>query len=328
MLNKFKGCLLGLAVGDALGAPVEYLSLEKIKGKYGESGITEFDVWDGFKPGFYSDDTQLSLATAKGCIHAHFNLLRGGEAHSQEFVYKSYMEWLESLNDPHQVRHPGYTCMHVLQSGERGSIGNPINDSTEVSGILRTAPVGLAFPPGMAFREAADYAALTHGHPSAYFAAAFFAEIIAQITEGKSLQDAVELSFEQLVAFDNHKDLLHYLERALELFINQTSVEESIPQLGEGVSAAEVLALGVFCALKHVFEFSEGVRAAINHSGISTSSGLVTGAILGTLLGYEGIPEIWGSQLENSPEIIEIAEDMHKVFKLGERISFEKYSLE
>jgi ADP-ribosylglycohydrolase len=328
MLNRFKGCLLGLAVGDALGAPVEHLSLEKIKDKYGESGIAEFDVWGGFKPGFYTDDTQLSLATAKGCIHAYFSLMRGGEAHSIEFVYKSYVEWLESLQDPFRVRHPGYTCMHVLQSGEKGSIGNPINESTEVSGILRTAPVGLAFPPGMAFREAADYAALTHGHPSAYYAAAFFAEIIAQIIDGKSLQDAVELSIEQLVAFDNHKDLLHYLEIALELFINQTSVDESIPQLGEGVSAAEVLALGVFCALKHVFEFSEGVKASVNHSGISTSSGLVTGAILGTLLGHEGISDNWVSGLEKSQEIIEIAEDMHKVFKLGERISFEKYSLE
>ena len=328
MLNRFKGCFLGLAVGDALGAPVEFLSIEKIKEKYGENGIAEFDVWDGFKPGYYSDDTQLSLATAKGCIHAHFNLMRDGEARSQEFVYLSYVEWLESLKDPFRARHPGYTCMHVLQSGERGSIGNPINDSTEASGIFRTAPVGLAFPPGMAFREAADYAALTHGHPSAYYAAAFFAETIAQIIEGKSLQDAIELSIEQLVAFDNHQDLLKYLEIALELFISQKSVEDSISQFGECVSAAEVLALGVFCALKHVFEFSEGVRAAVNHSGISTSSGLVTGAILGTLLGHEGISDNWVSQLENSNEIIEIAEDMHKVFKLGERISFEKYSLE
>ncbi len=325
MLNRIKGCLLGLAVGDALGAPVEHLSWEKIKEKYGESGIADYDVWNGFKPGFYTDDTQLSLATAKGCIHAHFSLMRGGEAHSKEFVYKSYMVWLESLQDPCHVRHPGYTCMHVLQSGEKGSIRNPINDSTEASGILRTAPVGLAFPPGMAFREAADYAALTHGHPSAYYAAAFLAEIIAHIIEGKSLQDAVELSIELLVAFENHEDLLRYLEIALELFLDQKSVEEAISQMGDGVSAAEVLAFGVFCALKHVFEFSEGVKASVNYSGISTSSGLVTGAILGTLLGHEGISDHWVSGLENSQEIIEIAEDMHKIFKLGERISFEKY---
>lgn len=328
MLNKFKGCFLGLACGDALGAPVEHLSLEKIKEKYGDKGVAEFHEWDGFKPGFYTDDTQLTLATAKGCIHAHFNLMREGEAHSREYVYKSYLEWLESMKEPSQVRHPGYTCMHVLQSGEIGSIGNPINDSTEVSGLLRTAPVGLAFPPGMAFREAAEYAALTHGHPSAYYSAAFFAEVIAHIIEGRSLQDAVELSIEQLVAFDDHSDLLHSLEIALELFIGQSSVEESIPQLGEGAKADEVLALGIFFALKQGNDFAKGVKAAVNHSGISTSIGLVTGAILGTLLGQEEIPGDWSSRLENSQVLIETAEDMHKVFKLGERISFEKYSLD
>jgi ADP-ribosylglycohydrolase len=328
MLNRFKGCLLGLAIGDALGAPVEFFSLEKIKEKYGETGISEFDVWNGFNQGYYSDDTQLSLATARGCIHAHYNLMRDGEAHSQEFVYKSYQKWLDNLKDPFKARHPGYTCMNVLQSGERGSIENPVNESTEVSGLLRTAPVGLAFPPGMAFREAADYAALTHGHPSAYFAAAFLAEMIAQIIEEKSLQDAVEMSIEQLTAFDNHQDLLRYLDIALELFIKQKSVEECIAQLGGSISAAEVLTLGVFCTMKHLDEFSEGVKTSVNHSGISTSSGLVTGAVLGALLGDEGIPDDWIAQLENASEITEIAEDMYKVFKLGERISFDRYSLE
>jgi ADP-ribosylglycohydrolase len=328
MLKRFKGCLIGLAIGDALGAPVEFLDSEKIREQYGEQGIKDFDAWNGFKPGMYTDDTQLSLATARGCIRAHVNLMREGEARSQEFIHKSYLEWLESLKDPLHIRHPGYTCMHVLQSEEKGSIENAVNESIEVSGLLRTAPVGLAFPPGMAFREASDYASLTHGHPSAYYAAGFFAEIIAQIMEEKSLQDAVELSIEQLVAFDDHQDLLQHLEVALELFISQTPLEESLPQLGKGITAPEVLALGVFCALKYVFEFAEGVIAAVNHSGISTSSGLVTGAILGTLLALEGIPKNWISGLENSQEIIEIAEDMHKVFKLGERISFEKYSLE
>lgn len=328
MLKKFKGCLLGMAVGDALGAPVEFLSLETIKEKYGEKGIVAFDVWNGFKPGFYTDDTQLSLATAKGCISAHFNLMREGKSLSQEFVYKRYEEWLENLKDPFHVRHPGYTCMNVLQSGEKGSIENPINDSTEASGLLRTASVGLAFPPGMAFREGADYAALTHGHPSAYYAAGFLAEIVAHIIEGKSLQDAVELSIEQLTAFDNHEELLRYVETALELFINQDSVEESIPKLGKGATAPEALAISLFCALKHVFEFSDGIQAAVNHSGTSTSSGLATGAILGALLGFEAIPDALGSQVENSQEITEIAEDMYKIFKQGERISFEKYSLE
>jgi len=328
MLDKYKGCLLGLAVGDALGAPVDFLSLDKIKEKYGKKGIEDFDFWERFKPGSYTDETQLSLATAKGCINAHLNLISKGESFSLKVIYKRYMEWLDDLRDPFHVRHPGYTCMNVLQSGQKGSVGNPINNSTEASGLLRTAPVGLAFPPGMAFREGTDYAAMTHGHPSAYLAAGFLSELIAQIIEGLSLQDAVEMSIEQLVAFDSHQEVLKQIERALELFINQDPVEESIPKFGKGVTATEVLAIGMFCALKFVFEFQEGILASINHSGMSTSTGVVTGSILGTLLGSETIPEKWISKLENYKEINEIAEDMHTVYKRGERVSFEKYSID
>lgn len=328
MLNRFKGCLLGLAIGDALGAPVEFLQLDKIKEKYGERGIADFDDWNGFKPGTFTDDTQLSLATAKGCINAHLNLLREGESHTLDFMHKRYLEWLESLKDARQVRHPGYVCMHVLQSGERGSVESPVNTSTEATGVLRTAAVGLAFPPGMAFREGKDFAALTHGHPSAYYAAGFLSEVIARIVEGNTLQDAIELGIEQLVDFENHKDLLKHIEAALELFIDQSPLEESIPKLGKGVTTAEVLSLGIFCALKFAFDFPAGVKAAVNQSGNSSSTGLITGSILGTLLGHEAIPEKWISSLENSQEIIELAEDMFKIFKQGERISFEKYSFE
>jgi ADP-ribosylglycohydrolase len=328
MLEKYKGCLLGLAVGDAIGAPVDFLSLDKIQEKYGEEGIADYDYWDNYKPGSYTDETQLSLATAKGCLNAHLNLMSKGESLSLKVIYKRYLEWLNDLSDPFHVRHPGYTCMNVLQSGQKGSVGNPVNNSTEASGLLRTAPVGLAFPPGMAFREGSDYAAMTHGHASAYLSAGFLSEMVAQIIEVQSLQDAVEMSIEQLVAFDNHQDLLKHIERALEEYEKQDPIRESIQRLGEGVAVAEVLATGIYCALKCVSEFQEGVLASVNHSGMSTSTGLVTGAILGTLLGFEAIPEKWISDLEDSKEIIVISEDMYKVFKLGERVSFEKYSIE
>jgi ADP-ribosylglycohydrolase len=62
--DQYLGCLMGLAVGDTLGAPVEFLFLSKIKRGYGENGISDFSGLGGFAPGSYTDDTQLSLATA------------------------------------------------------------------------------------------------------------------------------------------------------------------------------------------------------------------------------------------------------------------------
>ena len=60
--------MLGLAVGDALGAPVEFMRRSAILELYGEAGIQEFEAWGGQPAGSYTDDTQMSVATARGVL--------------------------------------------------------------------------------------------------------------------------------------------------------------------------------------------------------------------------------------------------------------------
>ena len=66
-LNAFYGCLLGGAVGDALGYTVEFWSEEQIHSHYGEQGITEYSLVDGAAQ--ISDDTQMTLYTANGLLY-------------------------------------------------------------------------------------------------------------------------------------------------------------------------------------------------------------------------------------------------------------------
>ncbi len=94
----------GLAIGDALGAPVEFLRLPEIKKQYGKDGITDFHEWGGFKPGSYTDDTQMSLATAVGCIRVYQTWSGKGICHPASVVHRRYLDWLESQNDPDQRR--------------------------------------------------------------------------------------------------------------------------------------------------------------------------------------------------------------------------------
>ena len=69
MIDKFSGCLLGGAIGDALGAPVEFLSMNEILRQYGAAGITRFvEFWSD--QGAFTDDTQMTLFTAEGLIGA------------------------------------------------------------------------------------------------------------------------------------------------------------------------------------------------------------------------------------------------------------------
>ena len=325
MLDKYRGCLFGLAIGDALGAPVEFLSLNAIKKIYGENGIPDFDEWRGFKPGSYTDDTQMSLATAIGCIGAYQRWKDRGICRSASVVYKRYLEWLETQSDPEQRRGPGKTCLSALQSGKMGTIYEKINNSKGCGGVMRTAPAGLAFPSDKAFREGAEYAAITHGHPSGYLTAGFLSEMIAHIIEGKTLEESLDLSLTTLVKHKEHEETLKVIERARELFMSQKPVEESIQTLGEGWVGEETLAISIYCSLKFPGNWERGTLAAVNHSGDSDSTGSITGAILGTLLGVKSIPDKWVNSVEDSQKIQKVADDMFCIFKNGEELSFEEY---
>jgi len=325
LISKYQGCLLGLAIGDALGAPVEFLSIEEIKKRYGRDGITDFHEWRGFKPGFYTDDTQMSLATAVGCIRAYQRWHGRGICHPASVVYRCYLDWLESQNDPGQRRGPGRTCLSALQSGKMGTIKEKINNSKGCGGVMRTAPVGLAFPPDRAFQEGAEYAAITHGHPSGYLTAGFLSGMISYIIEGKTLAEAIALCIGQLTQYDGYSETLEKIELAQKLSVSQKLPEESIQAIGEGWVGEEALAISLYCSLKFSDNFKRGILAAVNHSGDSDSTGSITGAILGTLLGVESIPGSWIKKVEESGRITKIANDMFRIFKSGKELSSEEY---
>lgn len=328
MLNIYNGCLLGLAIGDVLGAPVDFLSYQEIINLYGKNGIKDFYAWGGFNPGSYTSNTQMSLATAVGCIRAYQRMLNKGFCNSSDIVYKRYLGWLDSQNNPNQIRRPEYTTLSSLQSGKKGTIENPVNNSKGCGGVVRTAPVGLAFPSVAAFREGSEYAATTHGHPSGYLPAGFFSALIAHIIEGKKLFEAVEFCIDRLKTYKGHQETEEKVRIAVDLFVSQLSVKNGIEIIGEGWTGEESLAIALFCSLTHACDFKKGVQNAVNHSGDSSSTGAITGAILGTLLGAESIPRNWILKLENSYSISQIATDMFKIFRNNKRLSFEKYPVD
>ena len=314
-MNKYKGCLLGLAVGDALGAAVEFMSYTEINNKYGEDGIQDFDGWSGFEPGSYTDDTQMALATAIGCIDAAEEWKKNGNFEPTPFIYKEYLSWLETQKDPFHRRAPGNTCLSALGSGKMGSLDVPINNSKGCGGVMRVAPVGLIFLGELAFLEGAKSAAITHGHPSGYLSAGFLAELASHILSEKTLQESIRLSKESLIKFDSHQETLMSINLAEDLAKRDVIVSDAIREIGEGWVGEEALAIAVYCSLIFSNDFRSGVAAAVNHSGDSDSTGAITGAILGVLLGNEAIPGGWIDRLENSQEIEDIACEMHRIFK-------------
>jgi ADP-ribosylglycohydrolase len=315
--------MLGLAVGDALGAPIEFMTIEQIKSTFGPEGLT--------RPAGvlqYTDDTQMSLATALGCLRAYARQLDRGFSDARAVVYNRYMDWLKSQDYPAQRRAPGNTCLSALASGLQGRIDNPINNSKGCGGVMRTAPAGLVFEPGPsgdAFRNGAEFAAITHGHPSGYLPAGFLSEMIAHVIRGRDLQQAVDLSIRPLAGYDGHEETLHKIVQARELAAGSTGVEQCIAELGGGWVGEEALGIALYCALKFPGDWQKGMLAAVNHSGDSDSTGSICGAILGASLGLNAIPAEWVRGVENGVDIMRIADDMYLVFQKHEQPSRADY---
>lgn len=325
--SRFRGCLLGGAVGDALGAPVEFMRTDEIRRSFGAEGVTGY-VRDGI--GLITDDTQMTLFTAEGLIRAHVRWLERGICHPPSVVRRAYMRWLHTQGETpeagepdsylsgwlieqpelHLRRAPGMTCLSALRAGGQGTPDRPMNGSRGCGGVMRVAPVGLFA--NRPFKLGCEVAAITHGHQSGYLSAGAFARKIAVLREGRSLDEALDDAMNELARRPGHEEVTEALERARTAARNEAAAPGTIEGLGGGWVGEEALAIGVFCALK-ARDFASGVLLAVNHSGDSDSTGSITGNLLGAMLGEEVIPQHWLERLEARHIIETLADDLLRV---------------
>jgi len=349
-LDKFRGCLLGGAAGDALGYEVEFMEYSAIVKRFGEGGITEYVLHDDIAR--ISDDTQMTLFTATGLLLGTTRgMMRGIMAGYPSYIASSYQDWLRTqqgrypdekefcyswlVNVPqlYSRRAPGVTCLTALQSESKENSNAPINNSKGCGGIMRVAPIGLYFigsnmPIEEVDRIGADTAALTHGHELGYIPAAILVHIIyrlasSDVTIGQAVDDAV-VTVEKLFPNSQHMPYLKSLIRkAKDLASQNYSDPYAIAQLGQGWVAEETLAIAIYCAMKYPNDFHKALVAAVNHSGDSDSTGAVTGNILGAHLGMEGIsPYYYLNKLELCDVITEIADDLYHDCQMSEYGSY------
>lgn len=347
-LDKFRGCLIGGAIGDALGYAVEFKKIWNITEEYGPNGITRYDLFHGVAR--ISDDTQMTLFTAVGLLFGMTRgKLRGIGGNDCGFIHNAYLDWLVTqekaygsvpqharvswlLNCPELFasRAPGNTCLSALESGKIGTVEKPINDSKGCGGVMRVAPIGLYFvdhphaSQQKIDRIGADAAAITHGHELGYIPAAALVHIITKLASGQcgDVLSAVEDALNAMPAlFPDARymeDFLAIMKKAIALSQQEISDLDAICQLGEGWVAEETLAIAVYCALKHSQDFEKAIIAAVNHNGDSDSTGAVTGNILGAFLGYEALPDFYVRELELKDLVLEVADDLYHDCQMSE----------
>ncbi len=341
-LDRFRGCLLGGAVGDALGAPVEFLTRDGIVRKFGTAGIRDYVPAFG-RLGAITDDTQMTLFTAEGLLRAwvrhnlkgigpvfesvtagaYLRWLRtqGRRPRDREFAESidEWMSsgWLVSHRELFALRAPGNTCLSALEA-MRSLDERAANNSKGCGGVMRIAPVGLFMHAvgdatedraRFTFSLGSNLAAITHGHPSGHLPAGALALIVLRLLDEVALPVAITEACEILREHEGYEETTNALLRAERLSRAGLPHEQAIRELGEGWVGEEALAIAVYCALVAP-GFEEGVVLAVNHDGDSDSTGSIAGNLLGAIHGERAIPPRWLETLELRAVIGEVATDL------------------
>ncbi|MFJ8042400.1 ADP-ribosylglycohydrolase family protein [Kitasatospora sp. NPDC096147] len=293
--SRLRGCLLGGAIGDALGNPVEFHSLDRIRAEHGPAGVTGLLPDHEGVVGRITDDTQMTLFSAEGRLNGYCRSRdRGISGAEGELVLDAYLRWLDTQDFPapppaEGLRHragelrnepwlyarraPGNACLSGLRVRQvpaphpyakiTGTPG-PINpDSKGCGTVMRSAPFGFTLSGAEhSFQLAANCAQMTHGHPTGYYAAGAFAAIVSFLVDGESLPGSVLRTLELLARYPGHQETSTALRRAVELAEEGEGSAEQVERLGQGWVAEEALAIGVYAVLARtrpqVYRYGQG----------------------------------------------------------------------
>ena len=295
-IDQLAGCLLGGALGDALGYPVEFEKVSQMSQDHDFDKIVDKLI--------VSDDTQMTLFTANAL------LLDGNLRINTWNCYQDWLEtqfkqgkselshrpisWLMEYPEMYASREPGRTCLMTLMRGIPGDLNEPINQSKGCGALMRVAPLAFIDREDL-YLVAIENSALTHGHQMSHIASAALVSLLRYISEGETLCDSVSLMRQDIKRIFMGSLEVKVFDDLLQqaIFASEKDFDdmEIISRLGEGWVAEETLAIALYCSLKYSNDLKKALRAVVFHDGDSDSTGSVTGQILGTLLGAKKLPQ-------------------------------------
>jgi len=269
-IDQLAGCLLGGALGDALGYPVEFEKVSQMSHDH------DFDKIVGKL--IVLDDTQMTLFTANAL------LLDGNLRINTWNCYQDWLEtqfkqgkselshrpisWLMEYPEMYASREPGRTCLMTLMRGIPGDLNEPINQSKGCGALMRVAPLAFIDREDP-YSVAIENSALTHGHQMSHIASAALVSLLRYISEGETLCDSVSLMRQDIKRIFMGSLEVKLFDDLLQqaIFASEKDFDdmEIISRLGEGWVAEETLAIALYCSLK----YSNDLKKSTSSSGIS-----------------------------------------------------------
>jgi len=300
--DRARAMILGLALGDALGWPVEFMSRPEIIVRYGRLGIQAPP-----DPAMYTDDTQMTVAVAEALIeagHRDLDVLMGA-------VARNFIGWKRDPTTPQRA--PGATSIRGVNALERGAPWREagVRDSKGCGSCMRVAAVGYVYQhdTGRLQTVARAQGVLTHRHPTADAACMAAAYLVKLALDGVEPAEYPRRILKFTGGYAPEFDAaIERVEAALDWPDAEAALNTIGPTRGGGWIAEEAVAMALYCVLRHPDDYVAAVRLGANITGDSDSVASIAGGILGARLGTAALPGDWLERLENRAGLVDVAD--------------------
>lgn len=335
--NNIFNCILGGAIGDALGVPVRNLSYDLIVSQYGKSGLTDMEA-DCDGKARVTANTQLNIFTIDALVKAYtkYYIYRDKDL-GAKLAYTNFLRWqyyqgrniqgyfddellkdnyLYSIQELKYERYPEKRMIDILETGMiQEDEDNSQNGNSKWACLTKTVPYGIFFHNNynLAFDTAVKIAKLTHGHPNAYLSCGVLAVIIASIANGEKMQKAIQNGIDILKKKDDADDVLKLIALALQYAKEVNHYPEKFDDFGLCDDAHEVLATAIYVCLIGEGSISKALLFAVNNSVLGNNVATVVGQILGLYSGLDDECKKWAEKIEMYDVLKDISYDLYLV---------------
>lgn len=287
--DRFQGSLLGLALGDAIGATVEFCP----RGSFAELTTIVGGGAHNLKAGQWTDDTSMAICLAESLISCN-------EFNAYDQMTRYYNWWKSGYNSSTGVCFDiGLTVKNALIKFNNTKNPYSVNISSHSAGngsIMRLAPIALYFYPSLeqTLEFAAASSRTTHAAPEAIESCQLLGYIIHRALNGDSKKDVLDASKQ---IFNESK--------VVDLALGKYQLKKINEIKGSGY-VINSLEAALWCFYKST-SYREAVLMAANLGDDADTTAAITGQLAGAYYGLDGIPKHWQDILYKGKEIKEIA---------------------
>ena len=299
MISKIRSALFGLAIGDALGVPVEFKSRENLQ-RHPITGMTGYGSWN--QPvGTFSDDSSLAFCLAESLV----------KGYSLDDMAQHFINWKQQgyWGAHHKVFDIGGATRFAIDRLIKGCpplvSGGMLEEDNGNGALMRIMPL-LFFikdlPVEERYRKIKEVSAMTHGHFRSVFSCFIYLEFALQLLNNNIMPVAYAHMQEVVSSFAAEKEFNPTETALFGRILTGHIKDEEERAIQSGGYVLHTLEASFWCLL-NTRNYADAVLKAVNLGGDTDTTACVTGGLAGLLYGYEDIPKGWRTKIARREDI-------------------------